>query len=127
MEEIKMIKYLSIALSFVLLAGCFSKADDPLYNRIDWQQTDDYKACKSGEAAAVKANKAEWTKYNLKLAKAKAEYPQKLKQYERALKDYKQNGGLMPLGVSIPELSVGPGPLLLAAGKCFNPPKNFKG
>ena len=112
----------------MILAGCSSGSDDydAVRNRVDWQQTEEYKTCKSEEEAAIKANETLWTKYKSNLAKAKAEYPQKLAEYDEALKDYQQNGGLLPLVVPLPETTL-MSPPLFAKGKCFNPPKNFQG
>ena len=118
----------SVALLLMILAGCSSGSDDydAIRNRVDWQQTEEYKTCKSEEEAAIKANKTLWIKYKSNLAKAKAEYPQKLAEYNEALKDYQQNGGLLPLVVPLPETTL-MSPPLFAKGKCFNPPKNFQG
>ena len=120
-----MVKVFFVISALTLLVGCMG-AKDSVYDRVEWQQSAEYQTCKQNEDSSIQANKAAWKKYNNDLAKAEAEYPQKIEQYEKALLDYQQNGGLMPLIVTMPELSIS-SPPLLSKGQCFNPPKNFEG
>ena len=131
------IKLLAVGL---LLAGCASTADDPVYTRIDWQKSDEYAACKKQLDEDIAQNKKDWAAYKKKKAAAEkaheeydedaatAEYNKKLAEYEAA----KAAGeiALMPLRPMSKDMaiisSVGVGPKLIAdVGRCFEPPEGW--
>ena len=77
----------------LLLAGCASTADGPVYKRIDWQKSDEYAACKKQLDLEIADNNQERVAYNKRKAVAEeaydenaamAEYNKKLAEYEAA-------------------------------------------
>ena len=128
------IKWLAVGL---LLAGCASTADGPVYKRIDWQKSDEYAACKKQLDLEIADNNQERVAYNKRKAVAEeaydenaamAEYNKKLAEYEAA----KAAGELaiLPLKPSSKDIAilmkVGPGPKLFGdVGRCFEPPEGW--
>jgi hypothetical protein len=123
----------------VLLAGCASTADDPMYKRIDWQKSEEYAACKEQLDEEIAQNKKDLEAYEKKKAAAEkahkeydedaamAEYNKKLVEYEAA----KAAGelALMPLRPMSKEMaimsSVGVMPYVIPLRRCFDPPEGW--
>ena len=113
------IKLLAVGL---FLAGCASSADDPVYERIDWQKSDEYAACKANsekEMAAYKKAKAQYEKKS-----ASYDFDAAMKVFEKEMKEYEAGTRkLMPLRPSA--FAAGLPPKLPEVGKCFNPPDGW--
>ena len=128
------IKLLAVGL---LIAGCASTADGPVYKRIDWQKSDEYAACKKQLDMEITENKQDWEAYKKRKAAAEeaydesaamAEYNKQLAEYEAA----KASGELAvlplkPLSKEMAILSkVGIGPKLFGdVRRCFEPPEGW--
>ena len=120
----------------LLLAGCASTADDPVYEQARWMKSDEYLACKNeldkdlakykSDAAAYEAKKkAASNNYNE--AAEMEKYNQQLKEYEAA----KAAGKIavmpiIPLGKDLAVMSsIGVGPKLVNVARCHKPPEGW--
>ena len=106
----------------VLLAGCASTADDPIYSDIDWLKSEEHAACRASldnEMAVYKKAQAEYEK-----KAASYDFDSAMKVFEKEMKEYEAGTRkLMPIRPSA--LGAGLPPKLPNVVKCMKPPEGW--